>query len=237
MRQMMVCRRPATLLLAALLTVPCAGLRAAPRADTAFFVHPLLEAEDAPLVALHRDGTLHYALYRDRGSADARNIVPDFSRAGYHGGGVALPARAALPVRIVLHPAAGGDDHARIQQAIDTVSARTPDARGVRGVVLLARGRYTVSQSLRIASSGVVLRGEGRGAEGTVIRSTTSARLGRIIEVGEREPSRLLNTAGVPLTGIASERVPVGALRVALDAATGLRVGEPIVLRRTPNAA
>lgn len=205
--------------------------------STAFFTHPIDTAADAPLVAPGSNGRLHYGMYRERGGTQARHIVPDFSRAGYRGGGVALPAPASLPVRVVLAPSAGGDDHARIQQAIDTVSARTPDARGMRGVVLLTRGRYTVSNGLVIRSGGVVLRGEGRGSNGTIIRSTYTGRQGRIIEVGNREPSRLVDTAGLPSSTISAAFVPVGAIRVPLASTAGYREGDTLILRRTPNAA
>ena len=100
-------------------------------------------------------------------TADARgNRIMDFSHAGYKGGGVAIPdVRVARSVK-----AAAGDNTARIQTAIDEVSALGPDADGFRGAVLLERGTYDVAGSLRIAASGVVLRGSGSGANGTVLR-------------------------------------------------------------------
>lgn len=59
----------------------------------------------------------------------------------------------------------GGDQSRRIQQAIDAVARMKPDkASGLRGAVLLAPGTYRLSQPLRIAASGVVLRGSGRRA-------------------------------------------------------------------------
>ena len=67
--------------------------------------------------------------------ADASgDTVPDFSRAGYQGGGVALPF---VPVVRNVSPAAG-DDGANIQAALDAVGALAPDANGFRGAVLLA---------------------------------------------------------------------------------------------------
>lgn len=189
------------------------------------------------MVSLGSDGRLRYALYPEQGSKKASNIVPDFSRAGYQGGGVALPKANALPVRIVLSPSLIGDDHARIQQAIDIVGAQRPDDRGIRGVVFLKRGHYTISNGLVIRAGGVVLRGEGRDGHGTVIHSAQVGRLGRIIEVGNPEPSRLLNAAGLSPVRISAERVPVGAMRIPLQSTEGLRVGDGIILRRTPNAA
>src|SRR4051812_45263967 len=84
------------------------------------------------------DGKLAY-------KADARgNTIPDFSRAGYGGGGVRLPQ---VPVVATLEPQAAGDDTARIQAALDEVGRRPPDNRGLRGALLLRRGVYRVEGS------------------------------------------------------------------------------------------
>src|SRR5688500_9335040 len=98
------------------------------------------------------DGKLTY-------KADERgNTIPDFSRAGYGGGGVKIPE---LPVVVTLSPETKGDDGARIQAALDTIAQRPADARGWRGAVLLKRGVYRVEGSLVLQAGGVVLRGEG----------------------------------------------------------------------------
>ena len=56
-----------------------------------------------------------------------------------------------------------GDQSARIQKAIDYVSARKADKKtGLRGAVLLDKGTFSLSQALRIQTSGVVLRGMDR---------------------------------------------------------------------------
>ena len=47
------------------------------------------------------------------------NIIPDFSYAGYMGGGVRLPD---VPVKVTVEPGKG-DDAARIQEAIEKASA------------------------------------------------------------------------------------------------------------------
>ena len=56
-----------------------------------------------------------------------------------------------------------GDDRARIQAAIDVVSALPADASGHRGAVLLRAGTYEVGDTITISTSGVILRGEGQG--------------------------------------------------------------------------
>jgi len=206
--------------------------------DSGPFTHPINSQVNAPLVALRRDGErLQYGLYSERGAASARNIVPDFSRAGYRGGGTALPARDSIPLRQTLKPSANGDDAARIQAAIDAVAELVPDSRGLRGAVLLRRGRYTLNNTLVIRTGGVVLRGEGRGADGTILRSTIRASQGKIIEVGNHE-SRVPREARDPRpTVIATDYVPVGALRIEMESAAGYSVNDNIAIARKPNAA
>ena len=92
----------------------------------------------------------------------------DFSHAGYKGGGVRIPdVRVVRTVKAIT-----GDNTAQIQAAIDEVSNLPVDASGFRGAVLLERGTYDVDGTVRIAASGVVLRGSGSGTNGTVLRAT-----------------------------------------------------------------
>lgn len=232
---------PRAAVIAALLTLataPCLAHASGPLADEhRLFAHPIDHAADAPLVTLGNDGRLHYGLYRERDGDTARHIVPDFSRAGYHGGGVALPARQTLPVRVVLSPSPGSDDQPRIQQAIDTVSALPLDANGIRGVVLLKQGHYALAKGLRLPAGGVVLRGEGRGANGTVLRSTYAGPQGQIIDVGSREAAAPRAAKQAVMTPINATRVPVGAMYLPLASTDGYRVGDHIAIMRTPNEA
>ena len=86
--------------------------------------------------------------------------IMDFSYAGYMGGGVALPT---VVVKKTIAPSGQDDDTATIQSAINEV-AKLPLANGFRGAVLLAPGTYACSQTIRIPTSGIVLRGSGSGA-------------------------------------------------------------------------
>jgi hypothetical protein len=205
--------------------------------DPGPFTHPIDRRDDAPLVAMQRGGErLQYGLYRERGAASARNIVPDFSRAGYRGGGVSLPTRSSIAMREVLAPNTGGDDYPRIQAAIDAIALRPADSRGLRGVVLLRRGRYTVSRTLVIRTGGVVLRGEGRGDDGTVIRSAIRGRRGTIIDVGEYEPRMPRADRDARRTAISMDSVPVGAMRIQVESAAGYRIGDTVAIAREANA-
>ncbi|MFX1724176.1 hypothetical protein [Stenotrophomonas sp. AS1] len=229
--------RVAMLTVVALPVCPFATLSAAePDYQTSAFTHPINRAKDAPLASLGSDGLLRYGVYTERGGDQARNIVPDFSRAGYQGGGVSLPTRSSIPVIEILEPSSAEDDYPRIQAAIDAVSLRATDSRGLRGAVLLRRGHYTVSRTLTIRAGGVVLRGEGRGADGTVIRSEISDRQGRILEVGNSESAVPRAALDARRTAINMDYVPVGAMRIKLTSAAGYRVGDTVSIAREPNA-
>ena len=104
---------------------------------------------------LQPDGSLTYQ------EDENRNRIPDFSHAGYRGGGVAIPD---IPVRAIISPI-DGDNTSHIQDAIDAVSAMDADSEGFRGAVLLEAGRYPVSGQLFVHTSGVVLRGIGDGRD------------------------------------------------------------------------
>jgi hypothetical protein len=62
--------------------------------------------------------------------------IPDFSSAGYRGGGIALPRVAT---RMKVSPAGGEDDTPVIQAALDQVAKLAPGTQGIRGAIELAR--------------------------------------------------------------------------------------------------
>ena len=170
------------------------------------------------------DGRLVY-------KADERgNTIPDFSRAGYGGGGVKLPD---VPVAAEVRPQASGDDGARIQAAIDEVSRRTPDARGFRGAVLLRRGVYRVEGALALRASGVVLRGEGAGENGTVILATGKKQR-TLIEVGATRVARK-ETPGTR-RGVTDAYVPWSAQAFSIESTDGLKVGDRVIVHRPSTA-
>jgi hypothetical protein len=204
-------------------TIAASALHAAP----AWITRGLPEVPNADrsrLVYEGADGKLVYT------RIDDGVTIPDFSRAGYGGGGVALPI---APVRRTLEPVAGGqDDRERIQAAIDEVSKLPLDAQGLRGAVLLKRGHYRVHGTLRIAASGIVLRGEGPDPDGTVLTATLRQKHNVIEVAGEgdlqaEEASRQL---------IADERVPMGARTFRVKNATTFKVGDRVVVHRPSTA-
>ncbi|WP_149112493.1 DUF6298 domain-containing protein [Limnoglobus roseus] len=141
--------------------------------------------------------------------------VPDFSHCGYSGGGVSLPNAS---VRVVV-PVVAGDATRRIQAAIDYVSSLPADVSGVRGAVLLLAGRHEVSGFVRVRTGGVVVRGQGAA---TVLVATGLDRR-TLIQVRGKEDCTLATARS-----LADARVPVGATRVRVADAAGLKVGDAV---------
>src|SRR5215203_4620865 len=97
------------------------------------------------------------------------NKIPDFSNAGYKGGGVPIPH---VQAKAIVWPVPG-DNSERLQKVIDSVSALPLDASGFRGAILLKIGEYNLEKPLYIKASGVLLRGEGMNDIGTILIGRT----------------------------------------------------------------
>lgn len=191
---------------------------------------PEIVGEGEPLASLGACGRLVYRTYANRGQDAALNRLPDFSYAGYEGGGVALPD---VPVVVEVSPVPG-DDRASIQAAIDEASSKPLGPDGFRGAVLLHEGHYEVGDPLTIEADGVVLRGEGQGADGTVLVAT-SAKQYTLLEIsGAGSGFGEVPDTRTPLT---DEVVPTGARTFAVEAASAFQPGDAVVVLRTPNQA
>ncbi len=150
--------------------------------------------------------------------------VPDFSTCGYAGQERAIPN---APVRVVVAPQVG-DETARIQKAIDYVGGLAPDTNGLRGAVLLLQGQHHVFGQLRLTQSGVVLRGQGMGEEGTVLVADGLDRRTLIRVLGRADATTVSNANWVS----GATRVPVGSIRLPLRDASGLQLGDTIEVVR-----
>jgi hypothetical protein len=152
--------------------------------------------------------------------------IPDFSYAGYGGGGVALPN---VPAKRTVAPS-GSDDTAAIQAAIDAVSA-LPLVNGFRGAVELAPGDFHCARPLVIAASGVVLRGAGNGKDGTTIEMTGSPHQGlRITGQLQQAP------VGVS-TFVTDVYVPAGATTLHVADASKLHPRDTLLISKPVTAA
>ena len=159
--------------------------------------------------------------------------IPDFSNAGYKGGGVSIPYVA---IKETVWPVLG-DNSANIQAAIDKVSALPLDASGFRGAVLLKIGTYELEKPINIKASGVVLRGEGMSEIGTIL-------IGKIPK--DRQAygrGGLVNISGSTAIApqedtkqiITDKYVPVGARSFNVASAKAFKVGDKILVRRIGN--
>ena len=192
----------------------------------------------APLLRLDSaSGELVYGLYANHQQSNVDHALPDFSYAGYGGGGVALPRYDSISVRETLSPIKG-DNHARVQAALDAVSELPLDSRGIRGAVLLTAGEYELSETLIISASGVILRGAGQGSDGTILKATTTTPESILISVLGEGRGRLPREADADAeTVILQDYVPVGTISIEVEDAASYAAGDAIAIVRTPNAA
>lgn len=166
------------------------------------------------------------------------NKIPDFSHAGYKGGGASIPTVA---IKETVWPLPGNNSD-NVQAAIDRVSALPPDINGFRGAVLLKMGTYELDKPIYIKTSGVVLRGEGMSEIGTIL-------IGKTIKTNEAQPpQRGGRTALINITGSAAVKlldesrqlitdkyVAVGARSFSVASARNFKTGDKIMVRRIGN--
>jgi hypothetical protein len=195
---------------------------------------PAASPKKDPIISLGPAGKLVY-------SSDSQgNRVPDFSHCGYAGGDRPIPD---APIRVVVPPIQG-DSTARIQRALDYVANLPLDTNGLRGAVLLLRGRHEISGSLRLDASGVVLRGQGTDENGTLLvaagedRRTLIQIVGLPLPKGEGrgEGEGTVRLSSAPDScEITDDYIPVGATSFHLKQPLTLKPGDSINIIRPSN--
>ena len=197
---------------------------------------------ESTLVYPGTNGRLVYANYANNYQTNENNTLPDFSNVGYMDGAIGAPI-GEVPVKMTLYPTPSGEDRTRIQGAIDQVCAMPLDANGFRGAVLLKNGTYRLNDgnipvlsdgmgyALRIWASGVVLRGEGQGADGTILYSDFALNHTMIT----LEPFSQ-STSETNLQRITDDYVGTGAKTFTVANASNYAVGDNIIVKFTPNA-
>ncbi len=150
------------------------------------------------------------------------NRIPDFSHAGYKGSNELIPN---VPIRVVV-PHSNSDATLRIQSALDYVASLPEGKDGFRGAVLLEKGVYKVSGSLKIQSSGVVLRGSGMGENGTVLLAEGKDRQTLITIKGKND--RKIEQED----SITDAYVPVNATTIKVAMPHSFKTGDAILIRR-----
>lgn len=152
--------------------------------------------------------------YKSLASGDR---IMDFSYAGYMGGGVSIPTPE---VKITLK-ALAGDNTEAIQSAINKVSAMKL-INGFRGAILLESGIYNCEKQISINANGVVLRGSGSTANGTVINMVGKPHVCVLV----RGDVKIKNTS-ISST-FADTYVPSGTFSFNLTNADEFKVGDTI---------
>lgn len=154
------------------------------------------------------------------GTTPRGDRIPDFSSAGYRGGGVALPHVAT---RVKISPTGGADDTPAIQAALDRVAKLVPGKQGTHGAVELAPGTYHLKGTLHMNVSGVVLRGAGAmGTDATVLEMSGDPHTA--IEIKGDFRKRELE----PGTTLADSYVPAGATVIHVANAADIHPGDTL---------
>lgn len=152
------------------------------------------------------------------------NTIPDFSMVGYGSGEGEIPN-----VKVVeeIEPV-DGDNRENIQNAINRVAAYALGSDGFRGAVLLKKGIYEVNGSIFITQSGIVIRGEGTGPSGTVVRETSTSQTDLFCFKGKGNNSRMTTTK----IAIDESFVPTGRKYVVLADASSFHAGDSVLVFR-----
>lgn len=178
------------------------------------------------LVKQDVDGALSYY-------ADANGFyIPDFSHAGYMGGGVDIPD---VPVVKAISPVEG-DNTNHIQAAIDEVGKRAKDINGFRGALLLNAGKYPIKGTLNINYDGIVIRGVGQ--EKDESKNTIIYALKNENNMPQRDVIIMGNTSRTwgssqisgTKTNIVDENVSVGAYTFNVENTQSYHVGDHIII-------
>lgn len=165
---------------------------------------------------------------------DPRGRLPDFSYAGYHGGDRPIPN-----VSVVADVRAFGAVGNGI--ADDTQAFKSAIAATSNGALLIPRGRYLITDILYIRKSNLVLRGEGRGQQDTVLYFPVS-----LTDVyGQKRPQFSWNYGLIhiapPSRGRAVANVVEPAIRgdttLTLDSAAGITPGSFVTLAMTDDSS
>jgi len=151
------------------------------------------------------------------------NRIVDFSYCGYMASDEAIAK--ALPVKVLV-PAQKEDATRVIQSALDYVGGLPADSAGFRGVVLLAPGTYHVNGTIEINKSGVVLRGSGPQADGTVIVAEGTTRAPLIKVLGKKD------SIVAPAVDILDPYVPVNSAFLTLPDPAAFKKGDLVVIHR-----
>lgn len=185
------------------------------------------------LIKMSDDGSLTY--HQD----EYGYVIPDFSNAGYKNGenipSVNLPDRTVI-VSLLADTAA--DHTAHIQAAIDQVSSMPLNSDGFRGIVFLNPGKYYIDGSLKVETSGVIIRGSDRGNDpltSTILYARNASGVAKNIIVLGRNAhhwgSSSPETNQLNIKQITTEKIMPGDYSFEVENTTGYSVGDLICVK------
>jgi len=176
-----------------------------------------------------------FAYLNDKGcmeyiADEENNYIPDFSHAGYKGGGVTLPD---VPTVLTLE-AIAGDNTAAIQAAIDSIAQMPVNEQGIRGALQLNAGVYEIHGQLFINQNGITLRGVGSDidtTQNTILRGIGNTPSQRDLIIAGNSTiwdwkDRLPNST----TDITNPFLPAGSRSVMLSSVDKFQIGDEIVV-------
>ena len=159
--------------------------------------------------------------------------IPDFSSAGYGGGGVGFPDSYFVQE---IYPDPSGNDTDNIQSTINFLADLPTDNNGMRGVVLLAPGIFTLTTSINITASGIILRGSG--SDQTLLNLTSKPFLGvNSSESFIQVTGSTSKTYGGGSALVTDSFVPVHATSLNVSDASRFNIGDGVYINRTVTQA
>jgi len=190
-----------------------------------FFSHYSYAQEwQSQIVYYGSNGKLNY-----KSDSDG-NKIPDFSYAGYKNGETGIPI---IPVVKTIEPVLG-DNTSHIQNAINEVASLPIDANGFRGTLLLKAGIYRVYGTINLNESGIILRGEGDGADSltnTIIYGIGDVPHQRTILVaGGGSLTRWSEQIPGTKTNITSQKVFAGSFKFTVENSSLYQPGDNIII-------
>lgn len=184
----------------------------------------LSHAWESKIVYYKNDGKLVYI-------SDAEgNRIPDFSHAGYKGGGVPIPD---IPVVKTIFPIEG-DNTSHIQNALFEIGLMPKGSDGFRGALLLTAGRYEIRGTINFGVDGVVLRGIGDGddpATNTILWATGNSPNQRTVLIaGGGAATKWREEVPNTRTNITSDSVLVGDNVFEVEDASKFSIGDNVII-------
>jgi len=189
-----------------------------------FLLATELYAQNTPAIAyIGEAGCMEYTTDTEN------NYLPDFSHAGYKGGGVALPE---VPTLLTINPISG-DNTSHIQNALDSMAKLPLNDAGIRGALLLDAGIYEVHGQLFIKESGITLRGMGQttdSAASTIIKGIGNTPNLRDLIIAGGATNSWSNAVPNTYINITISFIPAGARSLELITTAPFKVGDQIII-------